>query len=179
MTVLDLNKKCRLVQRNIDRCERRKENRKTRKQFLKNPYEVTKKMFTEATSGTRKCTKQKLDDHIKETYSDTKRDEILPPMEGSKRPTKPGIKFDLGDIKKKEVDVFVKKARAKSAPGRDGLSYKVNKYCEHLIQKSFLLLRELWQKGEIVDEWCKAERMFLPKEAEADLIGQFMEFLQA
>ena len=30
----------------------------------------------------------------------------------------------------------------------------------------------MWQKGEIVDGCCKAEGIYLPKEAEADLIGQ-------
>ena len=39
--------------------------------------------------------------------------------------------------------------------------------------KLYLLLKELWRKGERVDEWCKAEGVYLPKEAEAELIGQF------
>ena len=39
---------------------------------LKNPYEAAKKMFTEAKSGTLKCTKLELDEHIKVTYSDAK-----------------------------------------------------------------------------------------------------------
>ena len=39
-------------------------------------------------------------------------------MKGLKRPTKSGIKFQIGDIKEKEVDNFVKKARAKSSRGR-------------------------------------------------------------
>ena len=66
--------------------------------------------------------KTELDDHIKETYSDATRDETLPSMEGFKRPAKSGVKFDRGDIKKKEVDEFVRTARrANSAPGGDGV----------------------------------------------------------
>ena len=89
-------------------------------------------------------------------------------MEGLKRPTTPGVKFHLGDIRKKEVDEFVRTAREKSAPGGAGVSYKLYKYCEHLRHKLFLLLRELWQKGKVVDEWCKAEGIYLPKESLPD-----------
>ena len=81
--------------------------------------------------------------------------------------------FQVDNFKKKEVNDFVRKARAKSAPGGDGVSYKVYKYCDRLRHKLFLLLRQLWREGEIVDEWCKAEGVYLPKEAEAELIGQF------
>ena len=34
-------------------------------------------------------------------------------------------------------------------------------------------MRDLWREGELVDDWCKAEGIYLPKEAEAELIGQF------
>lgn len=61
---------------------------------------------------------KKLDKRIQETYSDPKRNEPLPTMKGLKHPTKPGVKFQLGDIREKEVDMFVKKARGKSAPRR-------------------------------------------------------------
>ena len=169
----DLKKKCRKVQRNIRRAERRKESQRTREQFLKNPYEATKKLFAEARSGKLKYTKEDLDDHIQETYSDPKRNESLPFMEGLKHSTKPGVKFQLGDLRGKELDTFVKKARAKSAPGGDGVSYKVYKYCERLRRKLFLLLKDLWSEGKLVDDWCKAEGIYLPKEAEAELISQF------
>ena len=113
------------MQRNIRRVERRKESKHTREHFLKNPYEFAKKLFTEARSGKLTCTKEELDSHIQETYSDPKRNEALPPMEGLKHPTRPGVKFQLDDFWEKEVDMFVKKAMAKSAPGSDGVSYKV------------------------------------------------------
>ena len=161
------------MQRNIRQAERRKESQRTREQFLKNPCEATKKLFAEARSGKLKCTKEDLGDHIQETYGDPKRNESLPFMEGLKHPTKPGVKFQLGDLRGKELDTFVKKARAKSAPGGDGVSYKVYKYCERLRRKLFLLLKDLWSEGKLVDDWCKAEGIYLPKEAEAELISQF------
>ena len=168
-----LKKKSRNMQRNIRRSERRKESKRTREQFLKNPYEVTKKMFTESKSGKLKCSKEELDQHIRDTYSDPQREEPLPPIEGLKHPTAPGVKFQLGDFKEKELDNFVRKTRAKSAAGGDGVSYKVYKYCDRLRHKLYLLLKELWRAGDLVDDWCNAEGIYLPKEANAEAIGDF------
>ena len=169
----NIKKKCRNMERNIRRNERGRESKRTREQFLKNPYAATKKMFTESKSGKLKCTKEELDKHICDTYSDPQRKEPLPPMNGLKYPTAPGVKFQLGDFKEKELDNFVRKTRAKSAPGGDGVSYKVYKYCDRLRHKLFLLLRELWREGGLVDEWCNAEGIYLPKEANAEAIGEF------
>ena len=90
-----------------------------------------------------------------------------------KYPAAPGVLFQLNDFKKKEVDQFVKKARAKSAPGGNGVSYKAYKYCDRLRQRLFLLLRDLWREDNLVDDWCQAEGIYLPKEAESKTIGQF------
>ena len=113
----DLKKKSRDLQRHERKCTRRKERRRARDQFLKNPYEAAKKLFTEGRSGKLKCTKEELDAHVRQTYSDPNRDEPLSDMRGLKRPTAPGVSYQLGPIREKEVDEFVRKARAKSAPG--------------------------------------------------------------
>ena len=169
----DLKKRCQETERKIRRNERRKESKRKREQFLKNPYAATKKLFTESKRGRLNCSKLELDDHIRKTYSDPLRDEPLPPMEGLKHPTSPGVKFQLGDFKEKELDAFVRKSRAKSSPGGDGVSYKVYKYCDRLRHKLFLLLKELWREEGLVDDWCKAEGIYLPKEANAEAIGDF------
>ena len=51
---------------------------------MKSPYEFAKKFFTEARSGTLTCSKEELDNHIKEVYSDVKRDKDLPEIKGLK-----------------------------------------------------------------------------------------------
>ena len=73
----DLKKKSRDLQRHERRCTRKEERRRARDQFLKNPYEAAKKLFTEARSGKLKCTKEELDAHVRQTYSDPNRDEPL------------------------------------------------------------------------------------------------------
>ncbi|XP_012941474.1 uncharacterized protein LOC106012602 [Aplysia californica] len=94
-------------------------------------------------------------------------------MRGLKRPAAPVVKYYLGPIREKQVNAFVKKARAKSAPGGDGVSYKVFKYCDTLRHTLFEMLRGLWKDKEIVKDWCRVEGVYLPKEQNAKEIGQF------
>ena len=88
-------------------------------------------------------------------------------------PPKPKIKFRLGDLKKKQVDDRVKKARAKSGPGGDGVSYNIYKYCSQLRHQLFLLLKRLWIEKTLVEEWTCAEGVYLPKEEESAKTKQF------
>ena len=119
------------------------------------------------------CTKKELEDHLSGTYSDPKRNEDLPPFPGLKRPTHPGTPFDMKDLKKKEVDDFVRKARTKGCPGNDGISYKVYKRCSKLRRQLFLLLRQMWRHKKVAERWCISEGVYLPKEADAKEIGDF------
>ena len=81
--------------------------------------------------------------------------------------------ISFSDIKTKEVDDFVRKARSKSAPGNDGISYNVYTKCPLLRNHLFLLLREMWRKEKIAERWCMAEGIYLPKEEDACGIVQF------
>ena len=168
----DLKKRSRLIQRNMRRLKRRKESQRARAKFLKNPYAEAKKLFVEQKSGVLKCTKEELDEHVKKTYSDAKRHDVLPPMEKLAVLPEPKFKFVMGDLKK-EVDDMVTKARAKSAPGGNGVSYKVYKYCNQLRYKLYLLLKKLWKEKALVDDWTYAEGVYLPKEENATTIEQF------
>ena len=69
-------------------------------------------------------TKEELESHLAQTYNDPRREEELPPFPGLKKPTRPGLAFNMTDLKKKEVDDFIKKARTKSCPGNDGQAEK-------------------------------------------------------
>ena len=97
------------------------------------------------------CTKEELHDHVRETYRDEKRYDPLPTMNKLIPPPVPKISFRLGALTKKEVDDRVKKARAKSGPGGDGVSYKVYKYCSQLRHYLYVLLKQLWKEKTLVD----------------------------
>ena len=170
----EIKRKHRGVMREQRRVERKKEVRKTRKQFLDDPYKFAKSLFTESKTGKMECTKEELEKHLADTYNDPRREEELEqPTGGLQRPTQPGVSFDLSDLKKKEVDDFIRKARAKSAPGNDGISYKMYKHCPKLRKQLFLLLRQMMRKKDAAKRWFVAEGIYLPKEEEAKEIGQF------
>lgn len=54
----------------------------------------------------------------------------------------------MSDIKTKEVDDFVRKARSKSAPGNDGISYKVFKKCP-LLRNVFSYVKTIAERWNI------------------------------
>ena len=169
----DAKKRHRQILRDKRKLDRKKERTKSRREFIKDPYKFTKGLFTESKSGRLECTKDELEQHLKNTYSDKTNKAPLPDMEGLRRPTAPGIQFDLSDIKKKEVDDFIKKARSKSKPGNDGVTYKVYKQCPRLRLRLFFLLREMWRSKDVAERWCIAEGIYLPKEEESKILGQF------
>ena len=169
----EVKKKHRQLLRDERRAERRRAQKKTLKEFTSNPYKFAKKLFDEKKGGKLECTKDDLEKHLKETYTDPKRNTKLPPIDGLKRPTAPGKSFNMNELKMKEVDSFVKKARAKAAPGNDGVSYKVYKYCHKLRIRLFLLLKEMWKRRDVTERWAIAEGIYLPKEESSKEIGQF------
>ena len=68
---------------------------------------------------------------------------------------------------------MVRKARSGSAPGPNGIPYKVYKKCPKVLRKVWQLFRVMWRKGTIPSCWKEAEGCFVPKEKDAKTIGQF------
>ena len=62
-------------------------------------------------------------------------------MPGLVRPTEPGVQFDLGPLKVKELETFLRKARSASAPGPNGIPYRVYKKCDDIRKFLFRLLK--------------------------------------
>ena len=94
-------------------------------------------------------------------------------MHGIPRPTEPGQPFKLGDYTLEEVKNFIKKARAKSSPGQDGVPYKVYKRCPKLVVWLFLILRKAWREKCISQRWARTEGIYLPKEPNSTSLSQF------
>ena len=67
----------------------------------------------------------------------------------------------------------IKKARSASAPGANGVSFKVFKNCPQLVRKLWKLLCIAWNNEIIVPSWNKAEGIYLPKEEKSVGIGAF------
>ena len=120
------------------------------KEFNNDPFKFVKRIFIESKSGTQ-CTKEELEDKLKETYSDPKKGERFPYMKKLSRPMKPGMLLDMQVLKAREVDRFINKTRTKVSPTNDGVSYKVSKKYPRLRCILFLLWRKIWKKKDVAE----------------------------
>lgn len=55
--------------------------------------------------------------------------------------------FDFSDIRQKEINEFIRNARARTSPGNSRVSYKFYKYYPNLGLRLFALIREITQYG--------------------------------
>ena len=160
--------------RNAERIRRtRKERSKKRSQFVKDPYKFTKTLLGDERSGRLASSQEDIENYLKRTHTDEQRETPLRDCPRVLPEKQPEVAFELKEPTWKEVQDIVKKARAGSAPGPSGLSYKVYKKCPKLLRRLWLLIRKLWKKGVIPDTWKKAEGCFVPKEKDSKTIEQF------
>ena len=68
--------------------------------------------------------REELENHLRMTYSGDLNGIPIPPLRDLPKPQDPTVMFDDSKKKLKEVRGFVHKARAGSAPGMNGISYK-------------------------------------------------------
>lgn len=153
--------------------EKRRKRAKARKEFVQDPYKFAKKLFVGRTSGVLRVSKTELEEHVEAVYSDKERDSELQPIDGLVWPGPPGKEFDVGELRWKEVTEFVRKARSGSAPGANGIPYKVFKSCPGLLRELWKILKVVWRRKVVCETWCSAEGVYIPKEVNATEIGQF------
>ncbi|XP_052236077.1 uncharacterized protein LOC127847893 [Dreissena polymorpha] len=151
----------------------RREKARQRSRFLSNPYGFSKEILEEKKAGQLNCSKEEVEEHLKNTHSDQARHMR---MEGHERIAPVPmliVAFTEGEPTLKEVQDIIKKARSKSAPGPNGIPYKVYKSCPKLLRRLWKLLKVVWRKGDVPVEWQRAEGIFVPKEEVSKDIGQF------
>ena len=152
---------------------KRKKRVKQRQKFFEDPFAFVKVLFTPAKSGELKVSKEELEEHLRETYSDVDREVPLPYMQGLVHPTPPSEVLDCSPPRLSEVVGFVKKGRASSSPGPDGVPYKVLKQCPKLTKILWRLLVVLWRNSVVPEEWNKADGVYIPKELKSEGISAF------
>ncbi|CAC5417464.1 unnamed protein product [Mytilus coruscus] len=67
----------------------------------------------------------------------------------------------------------LKKARAASAPGPNGIPYRVYKNCPNLAKQLWRLIKVIWRRYRLPDEWLKSDDCFIPKEEDSKELKQF------
>ena len=117
--------------------------------FYTSPFGLTKSLLGQKQVGNLVCSKEELDRHIQNTFSDPIRQTELGRCNILVEPLPPTKDFDTRKPLLMEVLEIVRKARSSLAPGPCGNSYKVYKYCS-LLLKSHLEERE----GGVAVEIC-------------------------
>ena len=107
------------------------------------------------------------------TYSDDLNGIPIHPLRDLPKPQDPTVMFDDSAIKLKEVQDFVRKACVGSAPGLNGISYKLYKNCPCVLRKLTVLLQQVWKKAIVPQEWCLANGIWIPKEMQSKGITNF------
>ncbi|KAK0146800.1 LINE-1 reverse transcriptase [Merluccius polli] len=153
----------------IRKHRRRKE--KERSSFFKNPFKHVRRLLEDKRSGKLDITQSELENHIREHYSDPARSTPL----GS--PAPPSFLFDAALPKLSDSPTLSEVAevvrRAVSAPGPNGIPYKLYKYCPGVLKHLWNLLRVAWKNQAIPSEWQRAVTVLIPKEANSTTISQF------
>ena len=81
--------------------------------------------------------------------------------------------FDNSPIKLGEVKNFSRKARSKSTPGINGISYKLYKRCPKVLTSLWKLLRVVHIKKFISEDWGLVDGIYIPKEKNSKNLEQF------
>lgn len=153
--------------------KRRKERARARARFTANPFQFTSKLLGKKSSGKLLAEKAEVENHLKEVHSDEKRDEELSEQPKLIQVCEPEHIFDESEPTAKEVRDVIQKARAASAPGPNGIPYKVYKNCPRLTRRLWKHIRVIWRRGRLADSWNQAEGCYIPKEENSKNLSQF------
>ena len=155
--------------------KKQREKRRKRKAFFRNPYKFTTDLLGKPKNGELKCTAEEAEANVRACHSDPLHDVPLPECPYTLTAQEPEIPFDCSDIRFDEIQAIVRKARAASAPGPSGSTYKIYKSCPLLVKRLWRYLRVIWKNKVIPPCWTIAEGCFIPKEANSSLLNQFRE----
>ena len=160
--------------RKAEQIRKRKRNTaRKRAAFIANPYQFSKKLFENERSGCLSTSMQDIEKHLESVHADPLRNEPLRDCQRILPVDTPETPFDSREPTFTEIKEVVKKSRSCSAPGPNGIPYKVYKQCPSLLRKLWQLLKVIWRKGTIPPEWQTAEGIFTPKEKDSKDVTQF------
>lgn len=142
---------------------RGKERARKRVALISNPFGFTKKILGQKRSGHLACTEEEVNKYLSTTYSDSARDKELGPCKTLITPPEPTLAFNTREPTLKEVEEVVKAARTNSAPGPSGVPYVVYKRCPRLLKRLWKLIKVIWRRGKVAQQWQHAEGVWIPK----------------
>ena len=154
----------------------RKNKRKFRKncsEFLSQPYNFSRNLLNPKPKGVLKSTKEEVEEYLHNVHSDPDREKTLDMSEEMWEHKEPEIDFNNKPPSYSEFLKKLRKTRAKSAPGPNGVPYRVYKRCPEVAKLLYQYLRSMWAKNKISDAWREAEGVFIPKEENASSVEKY------
>ncbi len=155
--------------------KQRKKKERTRTAFYRDPYKFAKDLFVKEKTGTLKVPVRELEEYLRKTYSDNQRHvpvtipDDMPPIQP------PEHQLDTRPPTWSEVENTVKRARTASAPGPNGVPYRLYKNTPGVLKVLWKLMKVTWEKGIIPKAWRRAGGILIPKEKNSSTIHQFCQ----
>lgn len=153
--------------------KRRKKKERARVAFYRDPFRFVKTLFSKEKSGNLKVGKKEVEEYFRNVYTEEERSSDLylpadiPPLGEVE------WKMDSNPPRWSEVQEVVKGAKAGSAPGPNGVPYRVYKSAPDVLKFLWKLMAIVWKKGIIPKEWRRAGGVLIPKEKDSVAIEQF------
>lgn len=134
----------------------------TRSNVFKDPFKFVKSLFTKDKTGKLKTSKTDLEAYLKNNHTDSKRcgQTTLPPDMPPVHP--PERQLDISPPKWSEVERIVRRARAASSPGPNGVPYRLYKNAPEVLRFLWRLMMVVWQKQAIPTAWWRAGSILIP-----------------
>ena len=81
----------------------------------------------------------------------------------------PEVGFDRRTPNLSEVKQIVMAARSASLPGPSGVPYSIYKRCQELLRKLRKIVKMIWQRGKVAEQWRHAEGVWRTQEISSTL----------
>lgn len=85
----------------------------------------------------------------------------------------PLVEFDTSEPTWKDVQELVKAARGSSTLGPDGMPHKTYKCWPELLRILWKILRVIWRRGSMAEQWRQVEGVWIPKKETSTILKQF------
>ena len=166
-------KKARLMKRAETLKSKRRQFKQNSEEFTSQPFAFARKVLTAEVKGKLESTKEEVEKHLKDTHSDVRREEEMPLPDDLYEYPEPVKEFEMSPPTWREFSRLLRRTRNKSAPGPNGIPYKLYKKCPGVAKLLWLYLKGLWRKEVMSSSWRRAEGVFIPKEDGASVVGKF------
>ena len=145
---------------------RRKERSRKRASFLSNPFGFARTLLGDRRNGNLEASEEEINNYLRNTMSDPAKEQEMGINTRLIHQKAPVVQFDTRLSTWKKMQGVVKATRSASAPGPSGVPYIVYKRCKGNLQILWKLLRVIWRRCKIVEQW-------IPKEEGSKSLDQF------